>query len=229
MTEMSIENAPDTIEGVRAMLPFQLRVLADALKGLGTGENQMAWHDQRTPEARAQYVFGLLQQHRKNAPSNGVQQVAPPQLAPTVANVSSDNIAAAAAATAAEKPKRSPRTSAAAPAAEAPADLGANVVELLSKLADASGQQQDAMIAGFKKMEAILVEASSAKSSRLEAAVATLAKQVESTNQLVQWTLMAVLTMAQETTGASLVDVLGAAIRDSNELNALAAKATGKG
>ena len=254
------QNAPRDLEQLKLESPFQLRCLLLKLGCLTNEEEKMTWHNMQTPENRASHVLGILQAYDRatgtpggatqtvTAPpgyntAGGAQQVAPvmmpQQMAPQVPLVSQAAVSAATAATA-EKPKRSPRTSAASgtETPSAPADLGAEVINLLNRVLDSNNKLEEKYDAFAKKIVGTIEEAASSKTSRvtaLENKHAELAAQLtqvlayqQSAQQMQTWTLMAFLTFMQESMGASIPALLGAAISDSAQFQQLLNKATGK-
>lgn len=220
-------SAPRSVDLLAKEPPFQLRLLAEKLGGLDTQQDKMGWHGFKTNEARATYVLSLLQAWDRLHPAAAAPAPAAapePEPAPTVAAVAPAAVAAAAAATS-DRPKRTPRTSASAEATVAPmpvaapaTDLGASIVELLNK----SVEKQDALLAAVKE---------SNKNDRLAALEAKnneLTAQLQGLQQLQTWTLTAFLTFMQEQMGASMIDILAAAIADSASLQEMVGKATGK-
>jgi hypothetical protein len=140
--------------------------------------------------------------------------------------------ATAAAGAASDKPKttRAPKT-----AGAAPGDLGADVVNLLTRILEGQDKDRERYDAMQKSVANTLEEAASVKSGRLEQVesnLSVLQKQVEglitlqqSTSQVLVWTLMAVAT---SNPSASPLDVLRSAINDSDSFPALVQQARGK-
>lgn len=283
MSESSLtpHTAPRNLEGLLKETPFKLRLLAQALNGLTTEDQKMAWHQLQTPEARAEYVLALLKHWDTANPGSrevmngatahvGAQpttmqqpmQMPPPQQmqpqyaqqpqqpsAPSVqtmapigpAQVSPQAAAAAAAATAAPSTTaRKPRNSgtAAAPGAPADAEVATQVLSMLQTILAGLGSDAER----FQKMQAnitgILEEATAAKTGRLatlEAKYGEVANSLQHLSAAYQsqaniqiWTLMAFLTFMQESMGASMKDILGAAIQDSAMFQKLVDQALGK-
>jgi hypothetical protein len=213
--------------------------------------------DQQNPGAHtngvsapAQAAPAMTREPVASAPAPAVQSMAPvmpstnaaPQTnsAPAVAGAGPGFIpavaptaVAAATAAASDKPKttRTPRTA----AAEQPVDLGANVVNLLTRILDQQTKDSERYDALVKQVTSILEEAGSAKTGRVEALennylvlqkqVDALVTMAQSTNQVLVWTLMAVAT---SNPNASPLDVLRSAIGDSESFPALVAQARGK-
>ena len=260
-SSMTPHTAPRTLEGLLKETPFKLRLLVGALGALTSEEDKMAWHNMSTPDARANYVLGLLQAWDKANPgaaaqasvpqTNGastfvpaqqpqqtvpVQMVQPMQVAPMVATVAPGALAAATAATT-EKPKRNPRTQN-TDSSTAAADLGVNVIDLLTRVLNGQASLEAKYEAFTKQVTGIIEDAANSKTSRVAAMennFANVAKALEgliggqqSMQQVQVWTLMCFLTFMQESMGASTVDILRAAISDSAQLQQLVNKATGK-
>ncbi len=161
--------------------------------------------------------------------------VAPPQV-PPVSPAAAQQVQQA---TTETKSRRQPRTPTDAGAAQPPAaDVGAEIVNLLTGLKASS----DASIARYEQFQAhiasMLQEAVDSKNSRVtaleskynevHAALQQSNQYLQSISQVQTWTLMAFLTFMQENMGASMVDILGAAISDSATFQQLVNKATGK-
>jgi hypothetical protein len=141
--------------------------------------------------------------------------------------VSPAALAAAVAATADKPGKRQPKTT----AAEPPADLSANVIDLLNRILNG----QDTTRVSTEKLHAqilsTLEDAASSKGSRvtaLESKYEELARQIEAISDMANsimktqmWALMALLNAQSEITETSVVDILRCAIRDSDNLQAM--------
>jgi hypothetical protein len=233
--------APRNIEGLLKMTPFRLRLLGEDCGGLKDDASKMAWHNLKTPEARADYVLKLLKEWDAGnpgaaAPTNGAvpssiaqstQPVSASSRAPQVAQVSQQAAQAAAAAAAADKPRRSPRTSAqeTQDATSAPADLGAEVIKLLHQVL----KETEAGTESYRTVEKKLLETNS-QSAAVIKGLEALNAQVQQVQQVQLWTLMAFLTFMQDNVGASTTEILGAAISDSAQFQQLVRQATtGKG
>lgn len=185
--------APRTVEGLSKETPFKLRLLVQTLGGMETAEQKMAWHDAKTPEARATYVLQLLKNWDEANPGAATSAPAAPAPAPhmngaaqplqttgtattpayrvppvQLPTVDPSALTAAAAALADTKPRRSPKTSTETPEPAKTADVGTDVVNLLNRLAESIENDKDRFKALEKKVITILDGAASAKSSRLE-------------------------------------------------------------
>jgi hypothetical protein len=198
--------------------------------------------------APAQAAPALTREPVATAPAPSVQSMAPvmPNGAVAMPHVNSATTAAgpgfvasvapsaiaAATAAASDKPKttRAPKTT-----AEAPPDLGANVVNLLTRILDGQNATQERFDAMQKQVAGILEDAASMKSSRVETLennylvvqkqIEALTTMVQSSNQVLVWTLM---TVATSNPNASPIEVLRSAISDSESFPALVAQARGK-
>jgi hypothetical protein len=238
--------APRTIEGLQMQTPFKLRLLVQSMQGFETAEQKMAWHNCSTPETRASYVLAMLHQWDKAnpglaVPANGagaavaqtvtpVQPVAPGTVAPGPAAVSPQALQAAAAATAeAPKGRRTPRTPTDTSAAAAPADLGADVINLLHNILNTAQANGEKIAALEKKVDLVLAAASSGEDARATwtKALQDLSNGAQNSQQLQVWTLMSFLTFMQESMGASIPEILGAAMQDSASFQQIVTQATG--
>lgn len=120
----------------------------------------------------------------------------------------------------------------------ASADLGAQVVTMLQTILNGLGQEAQNRMGWQKQITDMLEEAASSKGSRVTAleqkynevaqALHSLSAAVQQQSQLQIWTLMAFLTLAEQQTGASITQILGAAIADSAMFQKLVDQATGK-
>lgn len=152
---------------------------------------------------------------------------APPQVPSGVVAAAQQ---AAASAPAATGGKRQPKTS----AAGAPADVGADVIGLLTRLAEGQGAQQKTLEAFGQMLNA----ATSAKESRLTTVegnmkvlgdmVAGVQQTMNNTQQVVIWLLIMNLNLISEKQDASVIDVLRMAMGDAAQFNQLVAQASGK-
>jgi len=158
--------------------------------------------------------------------------------------VSQQAAQAAAAATQSETPKkggkRSPTNNGvdAGTGAAAPADLGAQVLSMLQTVLQGLGNEANNRMAWQKQITDMLEEAASSKASRVTAleskygelatALHSLSEALQTQQRLQIWTLMAFLTLAEQQTGASVVQILGTAISDSAMFNKFVDQATGK-
>jgi hypothetical protein len=157
--------------------------------------------------------------------------------APQVAAVASGAAAAVAEAAGESKSRRNPRTSTSngtpAPApAGGDAALGAEVVGLLNRVVQTLEKNDELHKNALAKVVSVVEEASESKSSRvteLEKKYSELQGNLSSLYQMQKITLMAFLTFMEGSMGASMTDLLGAAISDSASFDQLVAKATGKG
>lgn len=281
--------APRSIEGLLKETPFKLRLLAQALGGLTSEEQKMAWHQLNTNESRAEHILALLkgwdqanpgaarapmtngatphtapqqqaqpQQQQFPVPGTAQQYPAPqqqqqfPQQAPQqqfqpqgvqqmapVGPAAVSPQAAAAAAAATEKPSgRKPRTTSANGAPPVDADVAGQVVAMLQTILTGLGTDAERFQQLQANITGILEEASTAKLGRVTALEAKygevasslqhLSGAVQAQSQIQVWTLMAFLTFMQEQMGASMKDILGAAIQDSAMFQKLVDQATGK-
>jgi hypothetical protein len=170
-----------------------------------------------------------------HAPIPGAMMQAPPQV-PQVNPAAAQQVQQATTET--TKARRQPRTPSDAQAPQPTADIGVEIVGLLTTL-KASADAQVARYDQFQSyLTSLLQEASDSKNSRvtaLEAKYADVHATLQQTNQYLQsisqvqtWTLLAFLTFMQENMGASMTDLLGAAISDSATFQQLVNKATGK-
>jgi hypothetical protein len=153
-----------------------------------------------------------------------------------IPNVSQAAIAAAGAIAAGEKPKgRTPRTTA---GTGAPADLGADVVNLLQRLLDGQEKDRERYDVMQKNVASILEDAASMKSSRineleaqytaLTTAMSTLTNLVESAWKVQIWTMMMLLQAQANEHGVSPIDVLRSAMEDANNFQSIVNQAMGK-
>ena len=228
---MTPESAPRSIEELEKQSPFKLRMLAAKLGNLQSEEERMAFIQITDTKERVRFIHQLLlryDQANAQAPTAAapalpalMTQVALPgiqQVAPMVPGVSAAAIAAAGAATsggpAAERATRTPRTprTTAATAADAGdgAQLGLDVVALLTSV--------DQRVNAFGKL---LEEASNAKNSQLTAAVQALSVKVDQSLVLQTWTLRLLATFLTESMSASLQDLLGASTSQTELFTAL--------
>jgi hypothetical protein len=175
------------------------------------------------PQTNGATSYGPNTQMANGVP---VQQMAP--VAPGPATVAPGAVAAAAAATA-DKPRRTPRTS--STLEQQPADVGANILELLTRLTGAIDSSQQSTLNALTSFKAILEEAASGKTSRLtllETAHANLDAKINAVLSLQRIMLMSVLNFMQEQSGMGILDLLGTAIEDSARLDQLIQQAQGK-
>ncbi len=167
-----------------------------------------------------------------------MQPVAPGMVAPGAPAAVAPQAAAQAQAAAGENKttsKRQPRTGGAEAGG---ADLGAQVVSMLQTILNGLAAEAQQRIEFQKTVTSILEEASTGKTSRVEALEAKnieiteslrhISGALQSQSQLQIWTLMAFLTLAEQQTGASTTEILGAAIQDSAMFQQLVDKALGK-
>lgn len=167
----------------------------------------------------------------------GLQPMAPVPAAmmgapPAVAQVAPGAAAAVAGATS-DKPKRQPRTSTSNGEAPAGGDvgLGAEVVNLLNRVVQEIEKNGEMHKAALAKIVSVVEDAADGKNSRvtaLEAKHNELQQSLGTLYQMQKITLMAFLTFMENSMGAGMVDILGAAITDSQSFDQLVAKATGK-
>lgn len=142
---------------------------------------------------------------------------------------------AQAAAAAGEKPKRTPRTSA---AAAEPTNIGPEIVNLLTRIAEHQSGELERFNQLMKSVNDTILEAANSKTGRVAAVegryneVADSLKHMKdalaSSAQLQMWTLMAFLTYTSEQMGCAPTDILGVAIADSATFQQLVDKAVGK-
>lgn len=232
------------------------------LKGIRTDAEKLAWFDLRTPEAKAQYMLTLLQRWDAEnggppaqAPTgvrapvtNGVHQPAvaasvpdtqtvqvPPQaqMPPSVATVAPTALAAAQAAVGTtvdtkSKGSRSPRTT----SSEAPPDLAANVLNLLTRVLETLSQVDTKIEALKAHVDTRLEEASSAKSSRLEKAIdesnSTVASLLKSISYMQQYALMSLLQDKAIKDKNSVAETLRVLIMECDDFQGLVDSARGK-
>lgn len=231
---VSIQSAPREQAALAKLGHFQLRKLADALGKLQSEEEKMAFHGLTTPEAKASEVAKYLEEWDRThggppAVATPVTPVAPEAV---VATVPAAAIAAATAATngTAARSRRSPRTSAEAAPAAAPevetagtAGIG-HVLAALTEVTNKLGGLQSDIVTAHKKTLTVVEDAAEANTLRLQ----ELEKRVLEIGRLQQWTLTAFLTFMQESMNASMLDILGAAVTDAENLPGLIKQATGK-
>lgn len=153
--------------------------------------------------------------------------------APLIPQVSTSAVAAAVSATADNKPKRAPKTTAITEAP--PADLSADIINLLNRISKAQEDDRERFAGLLEGVQKTLEEAASAKNSRLEQQLklieerlAGLEPWMASTSQLQTWLLMIMLSNQADTTNSSPVDVLRQALEASANFNAIVAQARGK-
>lgn len=188
------QTAPRSKDALLKESPFKLRILVQDLGGLATDDLKMAWHDLKTPEARAEYVLAMLTEWDKSrggappatAPhTNGLMpgaQAAPAQVqapmqqqplymppgtlpGPSPQVAQVSPVAAAQATQAtAEKSKRQPRTGG---EGQASADLGADVLGMLAGIKTALETQNGGLSAFQQHIAGLLTEAISDKTSRV--------------------------------------------------------------
>lgn len=130
--------------------------------------------------------------------------------------------------------KRQPRTSGAAGDAE----LGAQVLGMLQTILQGLGTEAESRQAWQKQLTEMLEEAATGKASRVTAleqkyaeltqVLASVSQALQNQQQLQIWTLMAFLTLAEQQTGGSVVQILGQAISDSPMFSKFVDQATGK-
>jgi hypothetical protein len=158
-----------------------------------------------------------------------------PVTAPQVAHVSPQAAQQAQAATTTDpKPKRNPRTSSDAAAA----DVGADAISLLTSIKAAIDKQNEGLEGFQKGVMGILEEATAAKTSRVTAVenkydeLASSLRQLnlylQSISNVQLWNVMMMLTFMQEQMGLPMVQVLKVAIEDSATFQKLVDQATGK-
>lgn len=118
------------------------------------------------------------------------------------------------------------------------AELGAQVLTALQTILQGLGAESEQRNGWQKQITDMLEEAASSKASRVTALEAkygevaqglhNLAEAMKTQQQLQIWTLMAFLTLAEQQSGASTVQILGAAISDSAMFQKFVNQATGK-
>lgn len=236
------QTAPRSLDALKVLPPFKLRVLAQTLGGVDSAQQKSAWHSLATNEARAAYVLELLiEWDKKNGGPPAAAPAVVEQLAPVapammqlgtiegsaLPAVTQAALAAATAATA-EKPKRQPRTSTATEASPptTSADLGADVLALLTKVATFSEKNADAVGALDRRMVNVLNEQAE-RIARLETQNGDLQTRLKAMQELQSWLFMSFLTFMQETMNASTPDLIRAAIDDSSRLSELVKQAVG--
>jgi len=227
---LEIPTAPRDIEGLKAIAPFQLRLLATKLGAFATPEKQQAWHQLGNKEAQADYVLKLLKDHDAANGANGVgtngaahmPQLAAPSAVPAVNPVATALATAAAAPDKKAAPKRTPvAPGAQAMASPGPAtgpsiDLGAAVLEKLEELAKAIAANT-AAIHG-------LAQHVGARDQKTSEAFAAIASEQAKQTALSTWTLTTLLTMGEGQLGATPLDLLRSAVSDASILESLVAQ-----
>ena len=241
MSEPALQpaSAPRTVDGLLKVTLFNLRSLATKLGKLESEQEKLAWFNMKTQEARAQYVLECLLAW--DAANHGTNGAAAPQSgavvmgqAPMVAPVSAQALQAAGAATQQEprKARRQPQTSTdpgtPTNGATPPSDLGAEVINLLTRIHETTqtlGEQMGKL--GHSTSSAIADQ--DKKLQFLEKTQGEVLSQLQQMHTLQVLMFTAFLSSMQETMGAPMSDILGAAVGDSEILLKLVREASGKG
>jgi hypothetical protein len=145
-------------------------------------------------------------------------------------------VAAVGAATSDAKPARAPRqprTSTSGGEATSPADTGPEakyeVINLLNRILEATNKNNETATTALTKIVAVVEAAADSRQGRvtaLEAKYTEIQNQVGAMYSMQRITLVAFLTFMQEKMNASMSDILGAAISDSQSFDKLFAQAT---
>lgn len=228
------QTAPRDPAALEKLGIFQIRLLIEKLGGLSNEQEKVAFARFSTPE-KVQLALQLLNQYDKaggggRAPSNGVAPGTMAMPMPMQVPSMEVNPAALAAAAQAMAPqaaptgRRSPRTPSDMTPPAAPADLGADVLNMLNKVIQ-QNDETNAMLAGaLKEVLSEIKEISKSNHqlaqsySAVYGALQGMGKSIEANSRQGTLTMALVLPLAEQVLGCSRNDVLGATLSDVDSI-----------